>query len=1592
MSAPYRKGALVWIPETPTSWVPGTIISVEASCDDPSNEAILSLSHDADPSVTKTIKLPLSSLQDTNAPTLKNLPGTSVAITSLLPLRNPASLGNVEDLANLSNLNEPSGKFSHALLHAIATRYMQHLPYTYSGIVLLSVNPFTPLNIYDNAFVKLYSGQKKGQQDPHVFAIAEEALDALRRGKGVKGVDPAGAGDQTIVVSGESGAGKTVAAKYILRYFASATHVPLVASEFETLRKNTADEESMSEVEGQILASNPIMEAFGNAKTTRNDNSSRFGKYIQVLFNDGNEIVGAHVRTYLLERSRLVYQPALERNYHIFYQLLAGAPSQERKDLALSGSPGDFAYLSGGGPSSITIAGVDDAKDFTATQQALSTVGISVERQWRVFKLLAALLHLGNAEIIQTRTDALLDETDVNLIRAAELLGLPLSDFRRWIIKKQLVTRNEKIITSLAGPQAIVVRDSVAKFIYSCLFQWLVNVINESLSGEGIRKKFTATNFIGVLDIYGFEHFAKNSFEQFCINWANEKLQQEFYARVFRLEQDEYLREKIDWAFISFTDNQACIDVIEGKMGILSLLDEESRLPAGSDVSFATKLHQQLPRAANRDVFKKPRFNERAFTVAHYAHDVTYDVDGFVEKNRDTVPDQHLDLLQNSDNEFLREVVNAAMDSSSAKQVGQQDATATSLSRRTNPRKPTLGSIFKSSLVELMTTIYSTNVHYIRCIKPNEAKKAWELDSIQVLAQLRACGVLETIRISCAGYPSRWEFNQFAQRYLIMLHSQEWRPDMDVKQLCSAILTKVLDDENQYQLGLTKIFFRPGVLALLESLRSAKQHELVSTIQKYIRRFLALKHYNSYRMNAVTIQTWWRGILAQRLYTKKKHEKMALLLQTVSRRWLAMRRAAQIRESIIRAQSLFRAYLARNLAQRTRILNSTIMLQSLFRGFSTRRHYQEQIQRVIVIQSLWRRKAAANELQILKHEAKSARKFKEISYQLENKVVELTRSLQNRIAENRELSARITSLEEEIVVIQRRNRELVSQFQDREEKLIGHTVPKPDYDLLQDSKREAEFQLSEATKKVLDQEARISELNRKLDASTQELAQKEHTSGVMRITTTEDHATVDHLRSELEQLREAVSRGSALNTLTYGRPRSSYPSPTGSNRLQRRHSIASRTSYASDPVLKEDSKYHINPRSVSFMWSSDGTPLTRELRDSYMYPATSVSEEVARLLEDEAALNNDVLQGLVHQLKIPNPSLHAPPVAKEVLFPAHLISLICNEMWKHEMMEESERLFANMMQAVQQHVLTFKGEDIIIPGIFWLSNVQEILSFICLAEDVTPKAKHDWERLIGVIKHDLDSLEYNIYHSFMLEIKRKLSRMIVPALIESQSLPGFITSDSGRLFSRMLEGIGGVQQPTFSMEDILNLLNRVWKCLKSYYMEESVMHQVVTELLKLIGQISFNDLIMRRNFCSWKRGIYANSIQQWCKSHDMPEGLLQLEHLMQATKLLQLKKATLGDIDILFDVCWILSPTQVQKLISQYHIADYEAPLKPEILRAVAARVKPEDRNDQLLLTPETEEVGPYQLPPPREIAGLETYVPAWLNVPSVRRLAAFVA
>ncbi|BEI98501.1 hypothetical protein CcaverHIS631_0308000 [Cutaneotrichosporon cavernicola] len=1628
----YAKGTRVWLPDSAAGWIPGTVTAVSLPADrEPSSVATISVAVDGAPAdhagATQDIKCTLAALQAASEPNSSVLSASPANSSQDVPppLRNPPLLESSEDLASLSNLNEPS------VLHAIATRYEAHQPYTYSGIVLVALNPFSPVPLYGNDILHAYAGKKKGELEPHLFAIAEEALDDMRRGSGGGGVDPTGAGDQTIVVSGESGAGKTVSAKYILRYFASVYNHSRNESNGERRWTDGAgnDEEGMSEIERQILASNPIMEAFGNAKTTRNDNSSRFGKYIEVLFDKENRIVGARIRTYLLERSRLVYQPETERNYHIFYQLLSGAPSKERKDLSLPMDPQQFAYLAGGGPSSSTIPGVDDSKEFRDTQEALSTVGISVERQWSIFKVLAALLHLGNVNITQARTDAVLSDDDESLILAANLLGLPVTDFKKWTIKKQLATRTESVTTNLTAAQATVVRDSVAKFIYSCLFDWLVSVINESLAGENGAGAQRSSKFIGVLDIYGFEHFKKNSFEQFCINWANEKLQQQFNAHVFKLEQEEYMREQINWTFIDFTDNQACIDVIEGKMGVLALLDEESRLPSGADASFANKLHQQLGKPVYKGVFKKPRFNQNAFTIAHYAHDVTYEVDGFLEKNRDTVPDEHLTLLQNASNDFLREAVERSLAVASTASTAPG---AKSGAKRSGPaaRKPSLGSIFKHSLISLMDTINNTNVHYIRCIKPNESKRAWTFEPQQVLSQLRACGVLETIRISCAvdGFTHHLTYG-----YYVLVNSKEWEGNSDVKAFCQLLLQRTLRDEDKYQIGLSKIFFRAGMVAQLEALRTARLNALVTLVQKNVRRRIAYKQYQDLRKKTIAIQAWWRGVLGRRLAEETRKHAAAVLIQRASRAYMQRRSYQQTRQAVVIIQSAVRGYQARKRYHEGRIVAAAETLQSLFRGRAARKRAAEETKRIIILQTLWRRKLAVRELHALRAEAKSASKLKEISYQLENKVVELTKSLQKRTVENKSLNVRIADLEKELAVWHSKHDESHNRALDLEAKLALPTVPQSKFNDMLGAKNDAESRLRAAMKRVTEQEEDVARLTSQLERATAEFHERQAAIDSAVARHNEDAATMSALRQEVASLKEQISRANALHALTKG-SREPPTSPTfdrglrdfanglhtaergngSTRRRQRRHST---TGHGSSAVVHSDDdgfdfkkSTSNNPRAVSVMYPQ-GTALRG--RDSNGLPTVndSTPDEVLRLLEDEEGLDDDVLHGLIANLKIPAASLHNPPLAKEVIFPAHLISLVSNEMWKLGMIPESERFLANVMQSIQSYVMQFKGEDVIVPGIFWLSNVQEILSFICVAESDAqqgvapgmdePGARElDWEayeRLVGIVKHDLDSLEYNIYHTWMLEVKKKLGKMVIPALIESQSLPGFITSDgSGRMFSRMIGMGGGNNQPAASMDDILNLLNKVWKCLKSYYMEESVMQQVVTELLKLIGTIAFNDLIMRRNFCSWKRAMQIQynitRIEEWCKAHDMPEGLLQLEHLMQATKLLQLKKATLGDIEILFDVCWILSPSQIQKLISQYHNADYEAPISPDILKAVAARVRPEDKNDQLLLQTEQDEVGPYQIPPPRDIAGLETYVPAWLNVPLIRRLATFVA
>ncbi|KAG5645849.1 hypothetical protein DXG03_005191 [Asterophora parasitica] len=1627
----YSKGTRVWFEDKDLAWISAEVSSLTKGPDD---------------------AFKLVFIDERGKEIVINTTGKDIkdGKEGLPPLRNPPLLETADDLATLSHLNEPS------VLHTIRNRYAQHSIYTYSGIVLIAVNPFQRVTLYGPEIIQAYSGRRRGELEPHLFAIAEDAYTAMRKeGMG-----------QTIIVSGE-------------RYATFA--LPLLERSPHTF--SVVLEKLNLEIERQILATNPILEAFGNAKTTRNDNSSRFGKYIQILFDGKQEIVGARIRTYLLERSRIVFQPLTERNYHIFYQLCAGAPLKERKDLGLDADITKFQFLKQGGPSSTPIAGVDDAEEFRATQQALSTVGISVEKQWAVFRLLAALLHLGNVKITGMRNEAALDDTDAALLLATRFLGVNLAEFKKWTVKKQIITRSEKIATSLNVAQATVVRDSVAKFVYACMFEWLVAIVNESLAGENGDAADRAEMFIGVLDIYGFEHFQKNSFEQFSINYANEKLQQEFNSHVFKLEQEEYVKEEINWTFIDFSDNQPCIDAIEGKLGVLALLDEESRLPSGSDASFLQKLNTQLlAKPEFKTVYKKPRFGNSAFTIAHYALDVTYEVEGFLEKNRDTVPDEHMALLAATKNPFLKEVLDAALNSTreTAKSpdsphpaspafsesgstgsrrssvipdpgrqsfVAQSSAGAGGAGKRPGAanKKPTQGSIFKASLITLMETLSVTNVHYIRCIKPNEQKKPWEFQPQQVLGQLRACGVLETIRISCAGYPTRWVYEEFAERYYMLVPSSDWQPmiqALELKRLCSLILEKTIADPDMYQNGLTKIFFRAGMLAALESLRSERLNAMVTVVQKNMRRRMAVKHYQNLRHSTIKIQTWWRGVLAKKLVESIRREVSAIRLQNGIRRFIQRKHFLDTRRAITLFQSRVRGAQARKFYVEEKTGQAARLLQSLIRGVFARRLFRTDVKHVVYLQSCVRRRLARKELKVLRAEARSVSKFKEISYKLENKVVELTQTLQQRTAEKKQLQAQLSELEQQLQQWINRHEEADTRSKTFHTSLTAAEAELTRRDELLLAKADVEKRLEEAIAKAAEKEETIQKLTDDLIRQASQLETQQRAIESAPARNQEDNSVIMTLKNEVSSLREQLNRSNALNALTRGvRPEpplsptfapnlrlgeangapngNANPNASGGapvQRHQRRHSSAGvfalgptdyRTS-TDEMIIDVKKSQALTPRAVSVAYNgedtfrfrgSNGLPDIRDLDD----PA----EEKIRLMQDVKRLDEDVLDGLIRGLKIPAPSLTNPSAVKEILFPANLISLVTNEMWKYGLIQESERFLANVMQSIQSHVMSFNGEEAIVPGIFWLSNVHEMLSFICVAESdmlqgigpgeenaVRPFDWNDYERLVSVVKHDLDSLEYNIYHTWMLETKKKLSKMVIPALIESQSLPGFTTSDGGgRLFNRILNANS---QPAFSMDDILNLLNKVWKSLKSYYMEESVVHQVVTELLKLIGVTSFNDLLMRRNFSSWKRAMQIQynitRIEEWCKSHDMPEGTLQLEHLMQATKLLQLKKATAADIEIIYDVCWMLSPMQIQRMCTNYYVADYENPISPEILRVVASRVQANDRNDHLLLSPETEEVGPYELPLPREVSGLETYVPAYLNVSHLRRLAALVS
>ncbi|XP_071617264.1 unconventional myosin-XV [Heliangelus exortis] len=726
----------------------------------------------------------------------------------------------LEDMTQLEDLQEAT------VLSNLRTRFERQLVYTYIGSILLSVNPYRLYNIYGTEQVLQYEGRALGENPPHLFAIANVAYSKVMDAKH----------NQCIVISGESGSGKTEATKLILRYLAAVSQ-----------KRSTAP---------QILEATPLLESFGNAKTVRNDNSSRFGKFVEIFLEDGL-ICGAITSQYLLEKSRVVFQAKSERNYHIFYEMLAGLPTQQRQRYCLQGAE-TYYYLNQGG--NCEIPGKDDAEDFHRLLNTMEVLNFSLEEQNSIFRILSSVLHLGNVYFEKYESDCqevAMVVSDAEIRTVAELLQVSPEGLQKAITFKVTEALREKIYTPLTVESAVDARDAIAKTLYSLLFSWLTDRINKLVYPR--REALS----IAILDIYGFEDLTFNSFEQLCINYANEYLQFFFNKIVFQEEQEEYIREQIEWKEIPFSDNQPCIDLISQKpYGILRILDDQSCFPQATDHTFLQKCHYHH---GMNPLYTKPKMPLPEFTIKHYAGKVTYQVHKFLDKNYDQVRQDVLDLFINS-----RTKVVANLFFGHAQVLARQRSLVRRSSTRTRRYKaPTVAARFQQSLLELVERMERCNPFFVRCLKPNNKKEPGLFENDVVRSQLRYSGILETIRIRKEGFPIRIPFFVFIDRYRCLVDM--WSRVIPNGANCVEMLRSLCPvNPSMYYVGVSKLFLKEQLYQSLESKRSRAHHLAALTLQRYARTFFIKKRFRSLRRKIVLLQTRARGYLARQRYRRMR--------------------------------------------------------------------------------------------------------------------------------------------------------------------------------------------------------------------------------------------------------------------------------------------------------------------------------------------------------------------------------------------------------------------------------------------------------------------------------------------------------------------------------------------------------------------------------------------------------------------------------------------------------------------------------------------------------------------------------------------------
>ncbi|GMI81364.1 MYOSIN XI I, MYOSIN XI-15 [Hibiscus trionum] len=1377
--------------------------------------------------------------------------------------------GGVDDMTKLTYLNEPG------VLYNLRRRYALNDIYTYTGSILIAVNPFTKLpHLYNVHMMEQYKGAPFGELSPHVFAVADVSYRAMmNEGR-----------SQSILVSGESGAGKTETTKLIMQYL---TFVGGRAA---------GDDRT---VEQQVLESNPLLEAFGNARTVRNDNSSRFGKFVEIQFDANGRISGAAVRTYLLERSRVVQITDPERNYHCFYQLCASGKDAEKYKL---GHPNHFHYLNQS--KTYELEGVSNAEEYMKTRRAMDIVGISHEDQEAIFRTLAAILHLGNIEFSPGKehdSSVIKDQKSTfHMQMAADLFRCDMNLLLATLCTRTIQTREGSIVKALDCNAAVASRDALAKTVYSRLFDWLVDKINMAV-GQDLNSHVQ----IGVLDIYGFECFKHNSFEQFCINFANEKLQQHFNEHVFRMEQDEYRKEEINWSYIEFIDNQDVLDLIEKKpIGIISLLDEACMFPKSTHETFSTKLFQNF---RGHPRLEKAKFSETDFTVSHYAGKVTYQTDSFIDKNRDYVVVEHCNLLASSKCPFVAGLFPSPPEESS----------------RSSYKFSSVATRFKQQLQTLMETLNSTEPHYIRCVKPNSLNRPQKFENLSILHQLRCGGVLEAVRISLAGYPTRRTYSEFVDRFGL-LAPEFMDTSYDEKTLTEKILQKL--NLQNFQLGKTKVFLRAGQIGVLDSRRAEVLDISAKRIQYRLRSFIAHRNFISARVAAIELQAYCRGCLARKMFVARREAAAAVCLQKNVRGWLLRRAYLELISAAVFIQSNIRGFSARQKFLHGKKHRAASVIQAHWRLYRFRSAFHNYKKYIIAIQCHWRQKLAKRELRRLKQEANEAGALRLAKTKLEKQLEDLTWRLhlekRMRVSNEDVKSVEISKLQKaleslkleldaaKLATISECNKNAVLQNQldlSRKEKSSfekeltmmtemrkENALLKSSLDTLEKKNSSLELELKKAVKDANDTVEKLRELEQKnseLQNNMKSLEEK-----------------LSHLEDENLVLRQkALTPSPKSNRASFFKSFSDkYGGTLGLPQTDRKQVYESPT----------PSKL-IVPFSHG-MSESRRTKLTAE-RQQENY------EFLSRCIKENLGFHN------------------GKPLAACIIYK-------CLHHW-HSFESERTAIFDYIIEGIND-VLKVGPENVTLP--YWLSNTSALL---CLLQkklrsngflSAATQRSGGNTGLPGRVSYGLKSpFKYLGFEDGMSHIDARY-----PAILFKQQLTACVEKIFGLIRdnikkelspllglciqvpknARMLAGKsrspGGLpqQSPSSQWDSIIKFLDSLMDRLRENHVPSFFTRKLITQVFSFINISLFNSLLLRRECCSFSNGEYVKSglaeLEKWivnAKEEFAGTSWHELNYIRQAVGFLvihQKRKKSLAEISN--DLCPVLTIRQIYRISTMY--------------------------------------------------------------------------